>query len=412
LYIGIIPLFGIIAAFILPEKRTKRNLIFFGGSALLGLLLMTGRFGPFSILYTFWPFTLFHVPARFNWVFIPSLVLLGSMGIASVVEKIQHTGARIIVYALLFIVQSLMLTISWNQYHAIKPSSNVLQPPAIISRIPGTQRVYTIGATETYTKLFKSAGWQHLAPYEFLKNALIPNSNLFWNIPTHDATTGRTLRRSNLINTLLRGEIQLSEAGATVSAKGQKLFDLLHIGTIVSTVPVSDPSLTAEGILRELNLTVSLYKNVSTLPRVYFATPSATASTFISATSILFSDTFSVGHSVLLEQSIHSTFAAASGTAIISDAKDTRLTILVTDHPADSFLVLTDTYYPGWQATIDGNQTHIYAANISQRAVLVPKGNHTVIFSYTPKSFTMGAWISGISWFLFICITGLLVLRT
>jgi hypothetical protein len=58
------------------------------------------------------------------------------------------------------------------------------------------------------------------------------------------------------------------------------------------------------------------------------------------------------------------------------------------------YLVLADTYYPGWQATIDGEPAEILAANHAFRAVELEAGQHTVVFEYTPASFEAGAWVT------------------
>jgi hypothetical protein len=56
----------------------------------------------------------------------------------------------------------------------------------------------------------------------------------------------------------------------------------------------------------------------------------------------------------------------------------------------DAFLYVSDTYYPGWRAYVDGKETKIYRANLAFRAVEVPKGKHTVVFKYVPMSFYIG----------------------
>lgn len=68
--------------------------------------------------------------------------------------------------------------------------------------------------------------------------------------------------------------------------------------------------------------------------------------------------------------------------------------ILKTHAMQPAYLVLTDSYFPGWIAQIDGQDTPIYRANGNFRAVLVPAGEHTVRFKYSPISFRVGAVLS------------------
>ena len=60
----------------------------------------------------------------------------------------------------------------------------------------------------------------------------------------------------------------------------------------------------------------------------------------------------------------------------------------------DGILVLTDVFYPGWSATVDGNSTEIFKANGLVRAVFVPAGDHSIEFEYLPDSFNLGIMIS------------------
>ncbi|MGA9349137.1 MAG: YfhO family protein, partial [Anaerolineae bacterium] len=60
----------------------------------------------------------------------------------------------------------------------------------------------------------------------------------------------------------------------------------------------------------------------------------------------------------------------------------------------EGYLVLTDAYYPGWRALIDGLETPIYRADLLFRAVYLPAGQHRVEFIYDPLSFKLGAAIS------------------
>jgi uncharacterized membrane protein YfhO len=61
---------------------------------------------------------------------------------------------------------------------------------------------------------------------------------------------------------------------------------------------------------------------------------------------------------------------------------------------ADGFLVLSDTYYPGWQVFVDGEEAKIYQADYLFRAVPLKQGEHVVEFRYSPSSFRTGLAIS------------------
>lgn len=65
-----------------------------------------------------------------------------------------------------------------------------------------------------------------------------------------------------------------------------------------------------------------------------------------------------------------------------------------TNFSSPAFLVLSDVYYPGWYATIDGNPTHIYQTNYILRGVKLPPGNHDIVFEFKPISFHIGVGIS------------------
>lgn len=58
------------------------------------------------------------------------------------------------------------------------------------------------------------------------------------------------------------------------------------------------------------------------------------------------------------------------------------------------FLVLSDNHFPGWKAFVNEEETKIYRANYTFRAILLPKGNHEVTFKYDPLAFKVGMVIT------------------
>jgi hypothetical protein len=61
---------------------------------------------------------------------------------------------------------------------------------------------------------------------------------------------------------------------------------------------------------------------------------------------------------------------------------------------APGYLVLADTWYPGWQAAVDGEPAEILRANYAFRAVRLEAGEHTVEMVYRPTSVLVGEAIS------------------
>ncbi len=60
-------------------------------------------------------------------------------------------------------------------------------------------------------------------------------------------------------------------------------------------------------------------------------------------------------------------------------------------------LVLSDAWYPGWTATVDGNVAEVIPVDGALRGVEVGEGEHLAVFSYQPFSFELGKWISAFS---------------
>jgi hypothetical protein len=56
----------------------------------------------------------------------------------------------------------------------------------------------------------------------------------------------------------------------------------------------------------------------------------------------------------------------------------------------NAFLVVAQTFYPGWTATVDGVATPIEQTNLAFQGLSVPAGRHTVVMSFMPRSLLLG----------------------
>lgn len=83
----------------------------------------------------------------------------------------------------------------------------------------------------------------------------------------------------------------------------------------------------------------------------------------------------------------------------IVDRRATSLLLEVSteDH---GWLLVRDSWYPGWEASIDDQNVFVYRANYLFKAIRVGPGRHTVSFNYRPLSFSIGGLVSLIGWLI------------
>ncbi len=129
----------------------------------------------------------------------------------------------------------------------------------------------------------------------------------------------------------------------------------------------------------------------SYLPRAYLVYRYLVVDT-AEALRYLRSPAFDPRRTVLLE---HEPGLAVAGPdtlvpADILELGPNRIRVRVhTRHPG--ILVLAENFYPLWKARLDGRPVPVIPANLAQRAVAVPAGEHTVEFYYDAVYFRWGA---------------------
>jgi uncharacterized membrane protein YfhO len=79
--------------------------------------------------------------------------------------------------------------------------------------------------------------------------------------------------------------------------------------------------------------------------------------------------------------------------AHLAHAENTTVEIH-TESRQPGFVVLGDSYYPGWKALVNGNPAPLFVANYIQRGVFVPAGRNVVRMDFLPVVFYAGVGIS------------------
>ncbi len=121
------------------------------------------------------------------------------------------------------------------------------------------------------------------------------------------------------------------------------------------------------------------------------------------ALEIVFNGDFRLSDQVVLEgQGAGIDLGEAANAAIeFKETRNPNMVVINISSQTGGWLVLSDAYYPGWQAEVDQIKSTIYPANGLFRAVNIPAGEHEVIFRYRPLSFQVGIFLGLFAW-LFI----------
>src|SRR3989338_5969219 len=120
----------------------------------------------------------------------------------------------------------------------------------------------------------------------------------------------------------------------------------------------------------------------------------------------LFADDFDFRNVLILEKPSPVSPQFGEGGAEILSYKPQEV-IIKTNSSQTKLLFLSDNYYPGWKATVNGEETEILRANYTFRAVPLVPGEHLVRFYYDSEVFKAGLFISLAS----LAVLGFLMLR-
>ncbi|HEX8634721.1 MAG TPA: YfhO family protein [Pyrinomonadaceae bacterium] len=207
-------------------------------------------------------------------------------------------------------------------------------------------------------------------------------------------------------------------AAATLSLKKISLLDDAD-GSSVAVAPVAgsladttrwrhvmdiDASNSGYGAIKPEDVgEASVYENLRARPRAWLVGKTLTV-TEADALGALHSSRLAGGGAfdpaevALVEESpdFNAQALDRAATARVTHLSDERMEV-ETKSNAPAFLVTSDVFYPGWQATVDGAPARLFRTNYVLRGLPVPAGTHTIRFEFRPRSFYRGAFASAAS---------------
>jgi hypothetical protein len=159
------------------------------------------------------------------------------------------------------------------------------------------------------------------------------------------------------------------------------LLGLLNVGYLASAFPIDLPDLAS---VAEID-GVYLYHNSHVLPRAWILD--------VTAWDLAQSqDDWAMQLARLADVSAQAV-ATGEHTAVVTCYDPDRIELEVRS-PRDGLLILSEIWYPGWKATVDGQEEPVQQVAHVLRGVLVSGGEHHIILLYDPASVRWGTRLS------------------
>ncbi len=171
---------------------------------------------------------------------------------------------------------------------------------------------------------------------------------------------------------------------------------LLHVAYVVSRKPLHDDGLA----FRFSDNRVAVYELSDPLPFAWLVHDVVTREDGPDTWKTLNDPQFDLQQTAVVEPPAASSVA---GFGRAGSAPDDRVSVvarenerLILDVEADgpAFLILSQVFYPGWQARLDGAGASLYRADGLLQGMIVPAGKHRVEVAYRPSSFIWGLLIT------------------
>jgi hypothetical protein len=163
-----------------------------------------------------------------------------------------------------------------------------------------------------------------------------------------------------------------------------RLMDLLGVRYVLSLTDITSPKL--EKVFVEGQTRV--YRNKQAFPRAFFVQNIISATNKQQAIDELFNNKNNLKETAIVENWDQKNRTFMKGNSAMQSYTANNI-VVKTQTKNDGFLVLMDTFYQTWHAKIcsedatDCHETKIYLTNYNFRGIVVPQGNHSIIFYNT-----------------------------
>jgi hypothetical protein len=153
---------------------------------------------------------------------------------------------------------------------------------------------------------------------------------------------------------------------------------------------------------------VKIYENLEAQPRAFLVHDWRWAADASAAVEAMRSEDFDPRASAVVIGDEGDVLPGAGGRGTVEITRYTPEHVVLRANGGGGLLVLTDAFYPGWEATVDGSPATIRQVDGLFRGVFLPAGAHEVEFHFRPGSFRLGV-IGSLAGLAFVIIAGIVL---
>jgi hypothetical protein len=433
-YLGILPLIlAFLAVFRLFRKPYVLIFIVLTGIAFLWGIGKTTQF--FSLFWETIPgMKFFRYPVKILFFIEFTLAVLAGFGLDHFLKFFQEkkpTLKRFVPYLALALVLVVFVDLYFNNCLYIQPiidGKDWFSPPQSAQFLQKELekdffRIYSHGSNNLDYNLARDVAMQK----EF-KNLLFIDFNMVYKIPANREWFV-LLRDWHMKLNKTNAQLDFAKASISLPPELKKSLSLQRVKYIVSDLPVEDESLeliekipfsqtvdhyafviTPEGMkTTTVPATATwLYENKEVYPHILLVHQARVIENEEEALGVVLSEDFKPEREVILEKELRNQvsslpagkagikYQVSKGEVRVVDYQNNEVVIEV-KAGQPGFVVLADSYYPGWRAWVDGKETEILRANYAFRAITVAEGEHRIKMKFEPTFFKPTALISALT---------------
>jgi hypothetical protein len=433
-YLGVLPLILALLALLARRDRTT------GVLGILAAFSLLAAMGGYAIVHG-WLHQLvpglsgMRAPSRFVFVFDFALAGLAAVGLATLMARDQaQRGLKLILRTAPWVVGALILVALPLAYHAVLTSQD--KDAAIFARVSAAAnglvffigllvagllllyaahrrwlRSAAVGALAAGLIFFDLASlgsgvdvgpndptrtFDHPAIVDYLKSDpslfRIDTRTNIWHLWQPDTPLLHGLYDvSGVVNPLVLADYDRFLNG--LPDRSTRLYDFLNVKYVIAAKEVTldwqkfAPVFDADPIL-------AVYLNRAALPRALVVHHALSVSDHEAAWAAVMAPGFDPATQVVIEDGAALEVTPSRPASIQFDVHAPDTLQLRVDMPAAGYLVLSEVWYPGWQAWVDDTPATVLRANYAFRAVYLPAGQHHVQLAFAPASWVMGPVLS------------------